>query len=139
MSTPSRESSIAFSGIGRVRSAAPGIRSSRARRRSQAAIPCSDFQQAGRWSFGESRSRARTPYVCPGRVPGAHILAGDREYFRWRPAFRPQTRSSGPMTGPAFYADDPFDPVIGPLDRVVSLHSKLLTCAAYRDYPLRSR
>jgi hypothetical protein len=27
----------------------------------------------------------------------------------------------------------------GPLDRVVSLHSKLLTCAAYRDYPLRSR
>src|SRR5438093_13511828 len=23
----------------------------------------------------------------------------------------------------------------GPLDRVVSLHSKLLTCAAYRDYP----
>ena len=36
------------------------------------------------------------------------------------------------------YANDPFDPVIGPLDRVVSLHSKLLTCAAYRDYPLRS-
>ncbi len=27
----------------------------------------------------------------------------------------------------------------GPLDRVVSLHSKLLTCAAYRDYPSRSR
>jgi len=85
LSSRIRESSIAFSGIGRVRSA-PGIRSSRARRRSQAAIPCSDFQQAGRWSFGESRSRARTPYVCPGRVPGAHILAGDREYFRWRPA-----------------------------------------------------
>ena len=33
------------------------------------------------------------------------------------------------------HANDPFDPVIGPLDRVVSLHSKLLTCAAYRDYP----
>ncbi len=42
------------------------------------------------------------------------------------------------MTGPAFYADDPFGQVIGPLDRVVSLHNKLLTCAAYRDYPLRS-
>src|SRR5881296_3949451 len=73
--------------------------------------------------------------MCPGIVPGAHIPAGEREYFRWRPAFRPQTRSSGPMTGPAFYTDDPFGPVIGPLDRVVSLHSKLLTCAAYRDYP----
>ena len=105
LSSRIRESSIAFSGIGRVRSA-PGIRSSRARRRSQAAIPCSDFQQAGRWSFGESRSRARTPYVCPGRVPGAHILAGIENI------------SGG-----------------GPLDRVVSLHSKLLTCAAYRDYP----
>jgi hypothetical protein len=32
------------SGVGRVRSGAPGIRSSNARRRSQAAIPCSDFQ-----------------------------------------------------------------------------------------------
>ena len=49
-------------------------------RRSQAAIPCSDFQQPGRWNFDESRSRARTAYVCPCRVPGAHIPAGEREY-----------------------------------------------------------
>src|SRR5437773_11053392 len=67
---------------------------------------------AGRWHFGESRSQARTPYVCPGRVPGAHMPAREGEYFRWR-LLSAANSIQWANDRACLCADDPFDPVIG--------------------------
>ncbi len=70
---------------------------------------------------------------CPVRI----YLPG-RENIPVAACFPPANSIQRTIDRACSYANDPFDPVIGPLDRGVSLHSKLLTCAAYRDYPLRS-
>src|SRR5213594_2978070 len=76
---PIPESSIGFSDTWRVRRAAPGTRSSRARHRGPEAIPCHEFQRRPLEHSANLDPKLRTLPVCPSRAPNvARIRWGER-------------------------------------------------------------
>ena len=93
MSTPSPESSIGFSDTWRVRRAAPGTRSSRARHRRPEAIPCHEFQRRPLEHSANLDPKLRTLPVCPsGALNVARIRWGKRIFQKrgsLNLAFRP--------------------------------------------------
>src|SRR5439155_23734743 len=93
MSTPSPESSIGFSDTWRVRRAAPGTRSSRARHRGPEAIPCHEFQRRPLEHSANLDPKLRTLPVCPsGALNVARIRWGKRIFQKrgsLNLAFRP--------------------------------------------------
>src|SRR6059036_1838227 len=91
-SSPIPESSIGFSDTWRVRRAAPGTRSSRARHRGPEAIPCHEFQRRPLEHWANLDPKLRTLHVCPSGAPNvARIRWGERIFQKrfLEPAFRP--------------------------------------------------
>src|SRR5437867_1656942 len=94
-SSPIPESSIGFSDTWRVRRAAPGTRSSRARHRGPEAIPCHEFQRRPLEHWANLDPKLRTLHVCPSGAPNAaRIRWGERTFHKrgslnLEPAFRP--------------------------------------------------
>src|SRR5437016_7424821 len=89
---PIPESSIGFSDTWRVRRAAPGTRSSRARHRGPEAIPCHEFQRRPLEHSANLDPKLQTLHVCPSGAPNvARIRWGERIFQKrfLEPAFRP--------------------------------------------------
>src|SRR5438876_1804537 len=89
---PIPESSIGFSDTWRVRRAAPGTRSSRARHCGPEAIPCHEFQRRPLEHWANLDPKLRTLHVCPSGAPNvARIRWGERIFQKrfLEPAFRP--------------------------------------------------
>src|SRR5437867_5121332 len=82
-SSPIPESSIGFSDTWRVRRAAPGTRSSRARHRGPEAIPCHEFQRRPLEHWANLDPKLRTLHVCPSGAPNvARIRWGERIFHK---------------------------------------------------------
>src|SRR5437762_6905345 len=89
---PIPESSIGFSDTWRVRRAAPGTRSSRARHRGPEAIPCHEFQRRPLEHWANLDPKLRTLHVCPSGAPNVARIRWEERIFQKRflePAFRP--------------------------------------------------
>ena len=99
-SSPIPESSIGFSGTWRVRRAAPGTRSSRARYRRPEAIPRHEFPRRPLEHSANLDPKLRTPHVCPSGAPNVARIRWGERIFQKRGSLnllsRPQNRVSLP-------------------------------------------
>src|SRR6059036_2675272 len=99
-SSPIPESSIGFSDTWRVRRAAPGTRSSRARHRGPKAIPCHEFQRRPLEHWANLDPKLRTLHVCPSGAPNVARIRWGERIFQKRGSLNllsgPQNRVSLP-------------------------------------------
>src|SRR5437870_5297426 len=98
--SPIPESSIGFSDTWRVRRAAPGTRSSRARHRRPAAIPCHEFQRRPLEHSANLAPKLWTLHVCPSGAPNVARIRWGERIFQKRGSLNllsgPQNRVSLP-------------------------------------------
>ena len=99
-SSPIPESSIGFSDTWRVRRAAPGTRSGRARHRGPEAIPCHEFQRRPLEHSVNLDPKLRTLHVCPTGAPNVARIRWGERIFQKRGSLNllsgPQNRVSLP-------------------------------------------
>src|SRR5438034_2471183 len=92
--------SIGFSDTWRVRRAAPGTRSSRARQPGPEAIPCHEFQRRPLEHSANLDPKLRTLPVCPSRAPNVARIRWGERIFQKRGSLNllsgPQNRVSLP-------------------------------------------